>query len=124
MFCGALLASTLAWAEPAVHFVAPVDGTTVSNPIQVKMAVDGMKVMPAGELVAGTGHHHLIVDGQPVPMGEAVPADKTHLHFGKGQTETELALPPGQHTLTLQFADGKHQSYGPALSQTIEITVK
>jgi uncharacterized protein YfaP (DUF2135 family) len=124
MFCGTLLASTLAWAEPSVHFVAPVDGATVGNPIQVKMAVDGMKVMPAGELVAGTGHHHLIVDGQPVPMGEAVPADTTHLHFGKGQTETELTLPPGKHTLTLQFADGKHQSYGPALSQTIEVNVK
>jgi len=124
VFCGALLAAPLVWAEGSVHFVEPADGATVSNPVKVQMAVEGMKVMPAGELVAGTGHHHLIVDGQPVPMGTAVPADKTHLHFGKGQTETELSLPPGKHTLTLQFADGKHQSYGPALSQTIEIDVK
>jgi len=124
LWCGLLLSSAVAWAGPSVHFVTPADGATVSNPITVKMAVEGMKVMPAGDLVVDSGHHHLIIDGQPVPMGEAVPADKTHLHFGKGQTETELNLPPGEHTLTLQFADGKHQSYGPALSQTIKIEVK
>jgi len=122
-FCLAGLA-TLANAGSAVSFLAPADGAVVSNPVQVRMAVSGMNVQPAGELVTGTGHHHLIIDGQPVTEGEAVPADKTHLHFGKGQTETELTLSPGMHTLTLQFADGKHQSYGPALSKTIRIEVK
>ena len=53
-----------------------------------------------------------------------VPADATHLHFGKGQTETMLKLTPGKHTLTLQFADGAHQSYGPDLSSTITVEVK
>ena len=64
-------------------------------------------------MLEGTGHHHLIVDGKAVPKGSVVPADATHMHFGKGQTETTLKLPPGKHTLTLQFADGAHQSYGP-----------
>ena len=72
----------------------------------------------------GTGHHHLIIDGHPVEAGKAVPADATHLHFGKGQTETTLKLAPGPHTLTLQFADGLHQSYGPEMSATITVTVK
>lgn len=121
--CAASL-SSLALASGSVHFVEPADGATVAQEFTVKMGVEGMTVQPAGALKDGTGHHHLIIDGQPVPAGTAVPADATHLHFGKGQTETTVKLAPGKHTLTLQFADGLHQSYGPALSQTITVTVK
>ncbi len=59
-----------------------------------------------------------------MPAGEVIPADDKHLHFGKGQSEAEVKLTPGPHTLTLQFADGAHRSYGPELSKTIKITVK
>lgn len=121
--CAATL-SSLALAAGSVHFVEPADGASVAQEFTVKMGVEGMTVQPAGALKDGTGHHHLIIDGQPVAAGVAVPADDTHLHFGKGQTETTLKLAPGQHTLTLQFADGLHQSYGPALSRTITVTVK
>jgi len=120
----ALALFSLAHAAGSVDFVAPTDGATVSSPVAVTMGVSGMTVQPAGKIVDGTGHHHLIIDGEPVPAGTPVPADKQHLHFGKGQTETTVELPPGKHTLTLQFADGLHQSYGPAMSKTIEITVE
>ena len=106
-----------------VSFVAPADGATVTSPVKVKMGVEGLTVKPAGTLEANTGHHHIIVDGEGVKQGTVVPADATHIHFGAGQTETELKLAPGKHTLTLQFADGAHQSYGPALSTTITVTV-
>ena len=96
----------------------------MASPVKVKFGVDGMAVKPAGDMSAGSGHHHLIVDGKPVPRGEVVPTDDTHIHFGKGQTETELKLAPGKHTLTMQFADGAHRSYGPDLSSTISVTVK
>jgi len=33
-------------------------------------------------------------------------------------------LPAGTYKLTAQFANGAHQSYGKALSQTIMVTVK
>lgn len=125
ILAGALAAFSLsALATPEVSFVEPADGATVSSPVSVKMGVSGMTVQPAGKLVEGSGHHHLIIDGEPVAAGTPVPADAKHLHFGKGQTETSVELPPGKHTLTLQFADGLHQSYGPALSKTIEIDVK
>ena len=62
--------------------------------------------------------------GKPVPKGEVSPANDKSLHFGKGQTETDLTLPPGDHTLTLQFGDGAHQSYGPDMSKTITVHVK
>ena len=106
-----------------VMFVAPADGATIKGPVKVQMGVEGLTVKPAGTMEANTGHHHIIVDGKGVEKGTAVPADDTHIHFGKGQTETELTLAPGKHTLTLQFADGAHRSYGPALSTTITVTV-
>jgi hypothetical protein len=82
-----------------------------------------MSVAPAGNMTANTGHHHLIIDGVAVPANEVVSDDKTHLHFGKGQTETMLALLPGTHTLILQFANGEHQSYGSEMSSSIKVTV-
>jgi len=120
---GMLVMSGVAQAA-GVSFVEPKDGATVSNPIHVKFAVEGMKIAPAGTMTEGTGHHHLIVDGQPLPKGEVIPANDKSLHFGKGQTETELTLPPGDHTLTLDFGDGAHRSYGPDMSKTITIHVK
>lgn len=119
----AFLASQ-AFAAGGVMFLEPTDGATVPQEFSVKMGVEGMKVSPAGQLMDGTGHHHLIIDGQPVPKGTVVPADATHIHFGKGQTETTVKLTPGKHTLTLQFADGAHQSYGPDVSTTITVEVK
>ncbi len=111
-------------AQPRVFFVAPADGAMVSNPVKVQFGVEGMAIKPAGEVLPNTGHHHLIIDGDSIPAGQVVPTDDTHLHFGKGQTETSVNLTPGDHTLTMQFADGAHRSYGPAMSQTIKVHVK
>ena len=116
-------ASSVAHAE-GVYFVEPKDGATVSNPVHVKFGVDGMTVAPAGTVTPDTGHHHLLIDGQPLPQGQVVPANDKSIHYGKGQTEADITLPPGDHTLTAQFANGAHQSYGPAWSQTITVHVK
>ncbi|WP_345813316.1 DUF4399 domain-containing protein [Paraburkholderia sp. PREW-6R] len=125
---GAALAGWLAVSGVAqaasVSFVQPADGATVSNPVHVVFAVDGMKIAPAGTIADGTGHHHLLIDGKPLPKGEVIPATDRSLHFGKGQTETDLTLPPGDHTLTLQFGDGAHRSYGPEMSKTITVHVR
>ena len=109
---------------PSVSILEPVDGATVSSPFKLRFAVDGLTVAPAGEAAVGSGHHHLLIDGAAIPEGQTVPVDAAHIHFGKGQTETEVALPPGTHKLTAQFANGEHKSYGPALSKSITITVK
>ena len=106
-----------------VSFVEPQAGATVTSPVKVVMNVTGMTVQPAGDIVEGTGHHHIVIDADPVPKGTAVASDEKHLHFGKGQTETELTLTPGTHTLQLQFANGAHISYGEQLSTSIQITV-
>ncbi|CAG9251331.1 ATPases of the AAA+ class [Burkholderia diffusa] len=120
----ALAVSTLARAEARVFFVEPKDGATVSSPVHVKFGLEGMGLKPAGDMTPDTGHHHLLIDGKPVPKGDVIPATDHSLHFGKGQTETDVTLPPGQHTLTLQLGDGAHRSYGPELSSTISVNVK
>ena len=123
--CDLLLSTASSFAQSSgVDFAEPQNGATVISPFKVKMVVTGMKVNPAGDMAAGTGHHHLIVNGSSIKEGEVVPFNDTHLHFGKGQTETDLTLPPGKYSLTLQFANGAHQSYGEPMSKRIEVVVK
>ena len=108
----------------SVFFVNLIDGEIVTSPFKVEMGVEGIIIHPAGELIDGTGHHHILINDGSIPTGTSVPADETHIHFGGGQTETELTLEPGVYTLTLQFADGLHRSYGEGLSASIEIEVE
>ena len=111
-------------ADARVYFVSLNDGDTLTSPFTVEMGVEGMQVEPAGEVNEGFGHHHLVIDGSFIPKGEVVPANEKNIHYGKGQTVTgEINLEPGTHTLTLQFADGVHASYGEDLSATIEVYV-
>ncbi|HEY4291102.1 MAG TPA: DUF4399 domain-containing protein [Puia sp.] len=112
-------------AGAKVFFKNLKDGQTVKSPLKVEMGVDGLKLDTAGAIVAGTGHHHLLIDAEDsIPVGTVVPKDATHLHFGKAQSSAEVSLTPGKHVLTLQFADGIHRSYGGRLAATITVTVK
>ncbi|MEO5733278.1 MAG: DUF4399 domain-containing protein [Rubrivivax sp.] len=110
--------------EHRTKLLEPANGAVVTSPFKVRFGVDGMTVSPAGTMTGNTGHHHLLIDQLPVASGQVVPTDAKHLHFGAGQTETMLTLPPGTYKLTAQFANGAHQSYGPAMSQTITVTVR
>ncbi len=110
--------------SPTVSLKNLNDGDVVPSPLKVEMLAEGIAVAPAGEVKEGQGHHHIIVDGAPIAAGQVIPVDATHLHFGKAQTETSVELPPGKHTLTLQFADGAHRSYGPELSATVSVVVR
>ena len=110
--------------EDGVDFGNLKDGDTVTSPVKIEFLVYGKTIKPAGEDVEGTGHHHIIVDGGSIQAGTVVPADDTHIHFGKGQTETSLELSPGKHTLTLQFADYAHRSFGSKWSKTITVNVE
>lgn len=112
-------------AGAKVYFKNLKNGETVHSPVKVEMGVDGMTLDTAGAIVAGTGHHHLLIDaGDSIPAGTVVPKDSTHLHFGKAQSSAEVKLAPGKHVLTLQFADGIHRSYGGQMAATINVNVK
>ncbi|MCU0451546.1 MAG: DUF4399 domain-containing protein [Bernardetiaceae bacterium] len=111
--------------DQKVFFANLKDGDVVKSPFKVQFGVEGMTVEPAGYVNSDKGHHHLLINLDAVPKAEAIPMnDSTRLHFGKGQTETELKLAPGKYKLTMQFADGFHQSYGPQMSASVNIEVK
>ena len=106
-----------------VFFLEPKDGAEISGQVKVVMGVEGIAIKPSGEVVEGTGHHHILINKGFIAPGQVIPTDNTHRHFGKGQTEATLNLPPGDYRLTLQLADGLHRSYGENLSATINIKV-
>jgi hypothetical protein len=112
-------------AGAKVYFKNLKNGQTVTSPVKIEMGVDGLQLDTAGAIVAGTGHHHILIDaGDSIPKGQVVPKDSTHLHFGKAQSTAEVKLTPGTHELTLQFADGIHRSYGSQMAASIKVTVK
>jgi hypothetical protein len=117
---------TKAPAGAEVYIISPKDGASVGPQVTVLFGLKGMGVAPAGVKKEGTGHHHLLVDGTELPAaGQPIPNDATHIHFGKGQTETTLTLTPGTHTLQLELADENHIPFDPALvSKKITIHVK
>lgn len=109
----------------AAYIVSPADGDVVSNPVRVVFGLEGMGVAPAGIAMDGTGHHHLLIDADPTPAGQPIPADDRHVHFGAGQTETEITLPPGEHTLRLLLGDELHVPHEPpVMSEPVTIRVQ
>lgn len=108
-----------------VFFTNLSDGATVSSPLKVTMGSENFAIQPAGDIVDGTGHLHILVDADCTPVGEVVIKDETHLHYGQGQMEAELTLTPGQHTLCLQAANGAHIALpGAGMTQQVTITVE
>jgi hypothetical protein len=107
-----------------VWFGNLIDGQEVESPFPVEMKAQNLVVEPAATgITDGHGHFHILVN---VPIPEApnpVPFDGQHIHYGQGDTVTVLDLPPGEHTLTLQFAKGDHVPYDPQIAQTIRIKV-
>lgn len=128
-----LLVAGPLWAEmartsspegAAAYIVSPADGDTVPGTFTVRFGLHGMGVAPAGTDKAGTGHHHLLVDGKMMPAMDK-PLGEDVMHFGGGQTETELTLEPGQHTLQLILGDKGHVPHDPpVVSDVVTITVK
>lgn len=113
--------------EPvSVHFSNLKTGYRVRSPFWVDFGIRGMGVIPAGNKNERAGHHHILID-TPLPRDHTapIPFSNTHKHFGKGQTGTELDLPPGRHTLRLLFADHAHKPYFVFSNEiAIEVTGK
>ncbi len=129
-----LLAATFAFAQDAghwpkgaeVYFISPHNGAKVKNPVVVRFGLKGLGIAPAGVKAENTGHHHLLIDtALPANLDQPLPSTDNIKHFGKGQTETELTLPPGKHTLQLVVGDESHIPHSPPLvSKKITITVQ
>lgn len=124
------LETTLGLALPSAagakaYFINLKDGDTVKSPVFIQFGLKGMGVSAAGVQAENTGHFHVLIDNPTFDMLVALPATEQIKHYGGGQTETELALKPGKHTLQLLLADWKHQPHNPAvISDKITVTVK
>lgn len=122
-----------AWAEEAMAYVVNIEtGASVSSPVTVVFGLRGKGVAPAGVEKEGTGHHHILLNR--APYGEAaddgdmvefgIPADDNHIHFGGGQTEVTLDLPPGEHSIQLLLGDHDHKPHDPVVvSEAVTFTV-
>ena len=123
-----VIASSMAFADahlPRVYIISPTDGSTVDSPMSVVFGLEGFGVAPAGTVKEKTGHHHLIIDAPLPEMGQPIPANANYHHFGGGQTQTTIDLPPGQHTLQLLLGDHAHLPHEmPIYSEVVSITVR
>lgn len=108
-----------------LYIIWPKDGQVINGgKLWLRMGMRDMGVAPAGIQTPNTGHHHVLIDTDLPPPGERIPNDRNNLHFGNGQTEARIELPPGKHTLQLVLGDHAHFPFNPPLvSQKITVTV-
>lgn len=112
--------------DAKLYFITPHDGQRVRSPFLVRFGLRNMGVTHAGDDYQNSGHHHLLIDvNDLIDPKEPILQDKSHLHFGAGQTETLLELPPGTHTLQLVLGDAKHYPFEPpVVSEKISVRVR
>jgi Domain of unknown function (DUF4399) len=111
-------------AGAKVYFVDLHDGATIGPKTIIHFGLRGMGVAPAGSDKENAGHHHLLIDAELPPLDKAIPNDFNHLHFGAGQTEAEVSLTPGPHTLQLLLGDKNHIPHSPpVMSEVVHVTV-
>lgn len=123
---GLLLNGPLVQAEALTYIISPQNGATVTSPVLVQFGLrNPWGIAPAGTKLDNTGHHHLLIDTAVPDLTQPIPKDDQHRHFGGGQTETSVDLPPGQHTLQLLLGDFAHVPHSPpVMSEPITITVE
>lgn len=112
--------------DAQVYFIWPSDGTVIhGGKFWVRMGLRNMGVAPKGVDLPNVGHHHLLIDTDLPPLTEQIPSDRNHLHFGAGETEARIELPPGTHTLQLLLGDKNHMPHDPPIySKKITVIVK
>ncbi|BBP73516.1 rod shape-determining protein RodA [Pseudomonas sp. Seg1] len=119
-------AATPAPKGAEVFIVSPEDGATVSQTFTVKFGVKDVSLAPAGDVTKNSGHHHLLIDVDKLPAaGAPIPNDANHMHFGKAQTQADVKLAPGKHTLQLELGDSGHMPFDPPIvSKKITVNVE
>jgi hypothetical protein len=112
--------------DARLYFITPHDGQVIRGGFWVRFGLRNMGVTHAGDTYQNSGHHHLLIDVKdPINPKEPIPQDKSHLHFGAGQTEAFIELPRGRHTLQLVLGDAQHYPFDPPLvSDKIRVRVR
>jgi len=98
--------------SPEAYFTNLRDGATLDAPFVARFGLSMRGIVPAGKTAGTAGHHHLLIN-QPLPLDftKPLPFTEQYVHFGKGQMETVVDLPPGTYTMRLVLADQGHIPY-------------
>jgi hypothetical protein len=107
----------------SVYFISPNDKESIAGKVIIRFGLENFGIAPAGIQVTHTGHHHLIIDADLPPLNQPIPADENYVHFGKGQSEVEVELSKGTHTLQLLLGDFRHIPHNPPIYSK-RITIK
>ena len=134
IICALMFFAPSAWAQNAtshapddavVYIAEPADGAVLPETFTVKFGLSGMDLAPAGVDKENTGHHHLLIDRPELDLATSLPSTEQIRHFGKAQTETELTLTPGKHTLQLVLGNYAHVPHDrPVMSDSITVIVE
>ena len=125
LFLISFLITSSVFAEARVYFINLEDGDEVESPFLIQFGLSEMGIAPAGIDRENTGHHHLLINVKDLDFSKPIPASKNHIHFGGGQTESLVELPPGDYSLQLVLGDMTHTPHTPpVVSRQINITVK
>jgi hypothetical protein len=109
--------------SPEAYFTNLKDGATLESPFVARFGLSMRGIVPAGKTAGQAGHHHLLIN-QPLPLDfkKPLPFTDQYIHFGKGQMETVVDLPPGTYSLRLVLADQGHIPYF-VYSKPLKLTV-
>lgn len=117
--------NTPAPKDAEAYIIWPKDGRVIpGGKFWLRMGAKKIGIAPAGTKKKNTGHHHVIINAPLPPLDQEIPSNKNYRHFGGGQTEARIELPPGRHTIQLLMADHEHIAHNPPLySEPITIIV-
>lgn len=97
--------------EASLDLETTVSGTVVDWEITAQ----NYTIEPSSEGInSNAGHLHAIIDAEHVPVGDVIPSDANHVHFGDGSTSGSLdlaeqlgeAYEAGEHTIHFQVGTG------------------
>lgn len=98
--------------QPEAYFTNLRDGAVVEAPFVLRFGLSMRGLVPAGKTAGRAGHHHLLVNqALPLDFKKPLPFTEKYIHFGKGQMEHVVDLPPGKYTFNLLLADQGHIPY-------------
>ena len=111
--------------EAQAYIIEPADGAILPETFTVKLGLSCMDLAPAGVMQENAGHHHLLIDRPEFDLATSLPSTEQIRHFGKAQTETQLTLTPGKHTLQLVLGNYAHVPHdNPVISEPIQVIVE
>ena len=97
----------------SLQIVAPANGATVTDPVTVRVKLEGAMLVPTSttDVVPDEGHLHVTVDGELVSMTSGL--------------EQELPpLDPGPHVLQVEFVASDHAPFDPRVLASSAFEVK